>query len=144
MLYSRPVEYALRAMAWIAAHPEHPYRRAKVIAKEENIPSFFLSKILKTLAAAKILISSRGRTGGFALARAPEKITLEEIVEALEGLEDLKRCSVGWAKCSDEKPCSLHSRFKPIRESVLEYLRTTTVASMIQAEETKKKALQQS
>lgn len=138
MIYSKPCEYAFRALTWLA---EHQFGRAQQIAKAEKLPAFFLAKILKTLAAKKILKSTRGRTGGFSLSRAPEKITLEEVVSAIDGLEHLKRCVVGWAKCSDQKPCSLHYRFKPIREDVKQYLQSTTVANLVQAEVTKRSNL---
>lgn len=135
MLYSKPCEYAFRAMTWLATHE---FGRAQQIAKEERLPAFFLAKILKELAAKKILNSSRGRKGGFTLSRPAETITLEEIVKALDGLEDLKRCAIGWARCSDEKPCSLHNRFKPIREKVHHYLKSTTIAHLVRAEQTRK------
>ncbi len=135
MLYSKPCEYAFRAMTWLATHE---FGRAQQIAEEEKLPAFFLAKILKELAAKKILISTRGRKGGFSLSRSPDNITLEEVVGALDGLEDLKRCAIGWAKCSDNKPCSLHNRFKPIREKVHTYLKTTTISHLVLAEETRK------
>lgn len=135
MLYSRPCEYAFRALTWLATNE---FGRAQQIAREEKLPAFFLAKILKELAAKKILTSSRGRKGGFSLSRPADKITLEEIVAVLDGLDDLKRCAIGWAKCSDDKPCSLHNRFKPIRERVHCYLKETTIAHLVQAEETRK------
>ncbi len=135
MLYSKPCEYAFRAMTWLATHE---FGRAQQIAKEERLPAFFLAKILKELAAKKVLNSSRGRKGGFSLSRPAEQITLEEIVSALDGLEDLRRCAIGWARCSDDKPCSLHNRFKPIRERVHDYLKTTTISHLVTAEAVRK------
>lgn len=134
------VEYALRAMRWLCSAPRGSLLRVGSIAEKEKIPACFLAKILKKLAKAKILVSSRGRMGGYALGCSPKQITLEKIVEVLEGLDSLSRCVVGWAKCLDEQPCSLHRRFKPIRKKVCRYLKSTTVENLVLADKSKKSA----
>lgn len=55
------------------------------IAKAQKIPARFLEQVLLTLRKNKILQSTRGRDGGYRLAREPRKITLLEVIEALEG-----------------------------------------------------------
>ena len=136
MLYSKPCEYAFCALTWLATNGGG---QAKQIAKDEKLPSYFLSRILKDLAAKKILVSTRGRTGGFILARKPEKISLEQIVIALDGVDDLERCAVGWAECSDSNPCSLRNRFKPIRNKVRNYLKNTSIAHLARVVQSRKK-----
>ena len=64
------------------------------------------------------------------LAKAPEDITLLDIVDALEGISWYERCAVGLAECSDEMPCPMHDSWRGLREQVMEYLRSRSVADL--------------
>jgi Rrf2 family protein len=78
--------YGLLALAELAAN--YRLRRAvqvKEIAKNQNIPSEYLGQIMVVLKRAHLVHGSRGPTGGYILARAPEIITVKEILQALEG-----------------------------------------------------------
>jgi Rrf2 family transcriptional regulator, cysteine metabolism repressor len=78
--------YGLLALAELAAN--YRMRRAvqvKEIAKNQNIPSEYLGQIMVVLKRAHLVHGSRGPTGGYILARAPEIITVKEILQALEG-----------------------------------------------------------
>lgn len=132
MLYSKECSYAIRALTHLARHAE---RRclAKEIAQEEEIPYFFLSKILKNLARAGFLRSTKGPRGGFQLARPATEITLYAIREAVDGNDDLDACAVGLAECNATAPCPLHDSFKPLRERIKAYLQSTTLAAMSEA-----------
>ncbi len=129
MIYSQASEYGFRALTHLALHPGEPIK-ANEIAGAAAVPPHFLAKILQQLARAGLLKSYRGPTGGFLLARAPEEITLLDIVDALEGITQYKRCAVGLAECSDEMPCPMHESWKALREQVLSYLRDRTVADL--------------
>ncbi len=129
MIYSQASEYGFRALTHLALHPGQPIP-AKEIAGAAAVPPHFLAKILQQLARAGMLKSYRGPTGGFLLARAPEEITLLDIVDVLEGITQYKRCAVGLADCSDEMPCPMHESWKALREQVLSYLRNRTVADL--------------
>jgi Rrf2 family protein len=78
--------YGLLALAELAAN----YRsrrpvQVREIAKNRNIPSEYLGQIMVVLKRAHLVHGSRGPTGGYILARAPETITVKEILQALEG-----------------------------------------------------------
>ena len=78
--------YGLLALAELATN--YRMRRAvqvKEIAKNQNIPSEYLGQIMVVLKRAHLVHGSRGPTGGYILARAPEIITVKEILQALEG-----------------------------------------------------------
>lgn len=90
MRMSEGVEWALHSclmMAWQGA----PISTAK-IASAFGLPSSYLNKQLQALAKAGVVSSTSGPRGGFRLARAPENITLLDVVEAIEGSEDVFRC----------------------------------------------------
>ena len=129
MIYSQASEYGFRALTHLALHPGSAVR-AHTIAEALATPPHFLAKILQKLARNGLLKSYRGPTGGFVLAKAPEDITLLDIVDALEGISSYERCAVGLAECSDEMPCPMHDSWRGLREQVMEYLRSRTVADL--------------
>ncbi len=140
LLYTKPSLYAIRALIYIAERKDKGPCLAKDIAEFEEMPRHYLSKILKDLVGAKILESNMGPGGGFALKRPTSKISLLQVVQVFDDIHtDLKACAIGWTRCSDDKPCSLHDRFKPLREEIQEYLRTTTLDQLTKADLSKVK-----
>lgn len=79
------VDYAIRAMAELAAAERHDPLKADDIAARQGIPAPFLLSILTDLRQAQLVRSTRGRYGGYTLARAAEEITLADVIRALEG-----------------------------------------------------------
>jgi Rrf2 family protein len=139
MLYSRPCEYALRALTHISSNLDMELIRAQEIAEAENLPAPFLAKLLQQLARAGVLISVKGPKGGFGLARPPEEISLMEVVSAVDGEDDFKRCAVGLSECNDEMPCPLHDTWKPFRLKILDYMLGKSLADLADAMVVKKK-----
>ena len=141
MLYSRPCEYAIRTMAYLAR--VRPENRAQVqeIAAAEGIPAPVLAKVLQQLARGNLVSSFKGPAGGFSLTRSPKEINLYEIFHVVDGVEDLNRCAVGLAECNDFAPCPLHDTWKSVRVHLLEYLKRTTLTEMATAVERKKELL---
>jgi Rrf2 family protein len=85
MKLTRASSYALHAVAHMAALGEDRPVASHHIAKARGIPELFLLKILKPLVSARILRSVKGPNGGYRLAKPANKITLLEIVEAVDG-----------------------------------------------------------
>jgi Rrf2 family protein len=85
MKVSTTAHYGLIAAAYIAEHADEGWVMASTIAKEYDIPLEYLFKVLQQMVRVNILLSKRGRTGGFTLARPAKEITLLEIVEAAGG-----------------------------------------------------------
>ncbi len=141
MIYSRSAEYAIRAFVNLAQVPEGKYAMVKRIAQEEGIPSHFLAKILQQLARKGLLRSSKGPTGGFNLRRKPEEVSLMNIVEALDGLNDYEKCASGLSECTDDMPCGMHDKWKLLRERIIDYLEHTSIADVHAALEEKRRTL---
>ena len=76
------------------------------------------------------MISQKGLGGGFRLARAPEEITLWEIVNSIDPLDRWNGCLLGRSSCSDNNPCAVHNRWKVLRDKYLSLLQQTTVAEV--------------
>jgi Rrf2 family protein len=101
------------------------------MASATGIPANYLSKILHQLGRAGVVVSERGRAGGFRLAAPPSTITLASVVAPFEPQVERTRCLLGLPQCSDANPCGAHERWKAIREATLEFLTDTTLADVI-------------
>jgi Rrf2 family protein len=89
---SEGVEWALHScvlLAWL--EDEAPISTSR-LADAYELPSAYLNKQLQALRAAGIVTSTAGAHGGFRLARAPEAITLLDVVDAIEGSDEAFRC----------------------------------------------------
>ena len=85
MKLTRASSYALHAVAYMAAQKNNKPVASHHIAKARGIPERFLLKVLKPLVSARVLLSVKGPNGGYRLARAPNDITILEILEAVDG-----------------------------------------------------------
>ncbi len=141
MIYSRPCEYAIRALAYLARRPKQTSAQGLEIAREEKLPAPVLGKILQELVRKGLLESRRGPGGGFRLARRAALITLRDVVAAIDGLDQFLECAVGLERCADDAPCPLHDTWKGLRTQMLHYLETTTLEEMAQAVVRKKELL---
>lgn len=114
MLFSTATGYALRALA---AMPEDgTYSLAKDLASQLELPGPYLAKILQSLAQEGILHSVRGPRGGFRLARPAHRVTVGEVVTALEGSDSMSGCVMGFAHCSEhDHPCPLHKAWHDVK-----------------------------
>jgi Rrf2 family cysteine metabolism transcriptional repressor len=83
---SHKLEYACRVLAQLArSHGQETLAHIDELAEAEKIPANYLVQILNELRNAGLIISKRGKQGGYALSRAPERIRLTEIVAAVDG-----------------------------------------------------------
>jgi Rrf2 family protein len=85
MKISRSTGYGLLAAGYIARNEKGGIVLSQTISKEYNIPLEYLLKILQQLVRANILRSKRGPRGGFVLGKPANKITMLEIIEAVDG-----------------------------------------------------------
>lgn len=137
MIFSTTTEYAIRGLSEFAGRAPDQMMMLDDLVAGTDLPNDFLRKVFQKLVKGDVLTSSRGRKGGFRLARPPEKITLMQIVEAIDGPQPLDGCVVGLAACHDQMPCGQHDLYKPIRNRLKEYLSTTTLADMAASLKTK-------
>lgn len=112
MRLTRESEYALLGLAFVASRPNGEVVRLAEIAAAGRLPQTFLAKTFQKLARHGLVVSHRGPGRGYALARCPEKISLREVLEAIEGPDLFTRCLFWNTHCSDTKPCLLHRHMK--------------------------------
>lgn len=144
MIYSVGCEYGILALTKLAGDgPAGKFVLLRDILDGTDLPQHFVGKIFQTLVRADILVSAKGRGGGFALKRPPHEVSLRQIVEAIDGRQRISRCILGFAECNDEQPCPQHDHWKTIRRQIDELLDQTTLATLHDAL-TRKLALQPS
>lgn len=119
-------------MLYIAMHSSKDDNVGLIeIAENQEIPRHFLSKILQQLVKAGLLESMKGPNGGFKLSKKPEKITLLQIIKAIDGLDIFTQCGIGFKKCSDDHPCPIHHDYKTVRDKVYELFKKKTLKEVI-------------
>jgi Rrf2 family iron-sulfur cluster assembly transcriptional regulator len=123
--------HAVRAVVALAKLPEGVYAGAARIAREIGAPQNYLGKLLQVLAREGLVESQKGLGGGFRLARAPEDISLFDVVEPIERISRWSGCILGRSECSDGDPCAIHNRWKAVRDAYLHMLRRTTIAELV-------------
>ncbi|MAE65471.1 MAG: transcriptional regulator [Phycisphaeraceae bacterium] len=128
MIYSNTCAYAIRALCRLVVMRPAGYVLLDELCAKTDLPRHFMGKIFQDLVRSGLLTSAKGRGGGFALARKPEKITLYDIVAAVDGTEQFEHCAVGMARCHDRQPCPEHDRFVALRNHIRDYLASTTLA----------------
>lgn len=130
MIFSTTTEYAIRGLSEMASRAPDRTIMLDELVSGTDLPRDFLAKVFQKLVKGGVLNSTKGRGGGFGLARPPHEINLMHIVEAIEGPQAMDQCVVGLAACNDQMPCSQHDLYKPIRQRLKDYLNTTTLADM--------------
>ncbi|MDA0336809.1 MAG: Rrf2 family transcriptional regulator [bacterium] len=129
MFLSQSAKYALRATIYLAENGVGPHL-SRDIAEALNVPAQYLAKILQDLARNGLLISAKGRGGGFRLALPPAQIELLSVVRAIEGERFGEGCALGLPDCSEEAPCALHNAWKALRGDLLGMLQGTHLSEL--------------
>ncbi len=125
-MLSRTGEYALRAVIHLAQNRNRWPIPGNRIAEEAGVPAKYLSKVLGDLVRIGVLLSSRGKQGGFRMARSPDKTLLMDVLAPFEQFDE-QRCPFGGGRCSDQAPCLAHQRWKEVVDAEQRFLRSTTV-----------------
>ncbi len=127
---SRITDYGIVLLAHLAGGDDGSSRSAREIARDTRLPAPVVSKILKSLAREGLLVSHRGAKGGYSLARAPEKISVPEMIGALEGPIGLTQCTVHPGACAQEATCHVREPWQQINQAVSEALSRITLADL--------------
>ena len=104
----RAGDYGLQAIFFLAMKATDGEASADEIARELKLPSSFLKKILQRLSATGILRSTKGYDGGFSLSRPAERLSMLEVIEAIDGPIRLNVCLHGPGSCPRQATCAMH------------------------------------
>ncbi|MCE7796145.1 Rrf2 family transcriptional regulator [Sphingobium sufflavum] len=138
-MLSQQSRYALKALIHLATqNPDKPHPTAE-IAAAANVPRKFLEAILLDLKIAGIVHSTRGKAGGYALARTAKEITFGDVIRVTDGPLALIHCASKkfyrrCLDCPDEQACNLRSIMIEAREQLSAVLDNRTIADALSAE----------
>ena len=127
---SRITDYGIVLMAGLAELPPGATRNAREAAADSHLPLPVVSKILKSLARAELLVSHRGAKGGYSLARRPQEITVAEMITALEGPIGLTQCTMPAGQCLQETSCHVREPWQLINAAVRNTLTGISLADL--------------
>ena len=133
MLISQTAEYAIRAMSAIATLPDGTKIRATDLGRATGIPTPYLSKILRRLVLAELLVSQKGQGGGFALARPAVETRFIDILNAVDAFAADGRCAFGWGNCDQLSPCPLHDAWSRLSQHLQDWANDTNLAEVATA-----------
>jgi len=139
MMFSTKAEYGVRVMVELARRPGGEPVPLAEIAAHDGLPLAYLEHLVARLRKAGLVDSRRGSRGGYMLARPAARITMAEVVEALEGsiapIECISEAADGSIVCSRESSpdhaCPTKLLWTRVRLSIVNTLRETTLADLL-------------
>ncbi|HVU63560.1 MAG TPA: Rrf2 family transcriptional regulator [Phycisphaerales bacterium] len=127
-MFSQTAEYALRAMNYLASNPDES-AASEVIAARTKVSPGYLSKVMRDLVVAGLVISQRGPNGGFVLAKSPASVTILDIVDAVDPIRRIEKCPLG--NPEHVQLCPLHSRLDDAIAQIRRTLGGTSLADLL-------------
>ncbi len=130
MNFSKTTAYALRILALMANEDIELYS-SDYLHKKLHIPKKYLQRLLTDLSKSGLIKSSRGKYGGFALAKSKKRITVAQIIDAVEGFSNIPSCFFGFNKCALNNPCAMHDVWTKSQNELIHTLSTTKLTDLI-------------
>ncbi len=130
MKLTRASDYAIRGVVYMAMQPAGAIVVIPEVAREMDVPVGFLARIFQSLSRTGILVSHRGKKGGYSLARKPEDVTLCDVIEAVEGDIHINACLDGYSECDRMSFCPVRRELVEIQKELVKSLRRTNFAEL--------------
>ncbi|MFH1868960.1 MAG: Rrf2 family transcriptional regulator [Candidatus Omnitrophota bacterium] len=129
-LITRDIDYAIRALCCIAKNKKDLISTRELI-NCLNMPKPFLRKILQVLNKKGLVRSYKGKNGGFSLAKHPDKISLEELINIFQGPITLSDHTFKKKPCPHSRACKIKKRIGRIERLLITELKYITISSLI-------------
>jgi Rrf2 family protein len=130
MQLTRAADYAVRVMVHLARLPEGKRALLPDLAHATNAPESFLSKVLQSLAHARLIASRRGKLGGFTILPLGREATMLQVVEVIDGPICLNVCLNGSRECERKPTCPAHPVWARAQRAVLDVLTSASISAM--------------
>lgn len=128
-MISQTTEYALRAVVFLAENRDGG-QTTEQIAKATQIPAAYLSKVLQQLSRVSIVQSQRGLRGGFTLKASPSKLSVLDVVNAVDPIQRIRECPLG-LPAHALKLCKLHRQLDEANALVEKAFGSCTIADLL-------------
>ena len=127
---SRRIDYAVRIMIELGLQPPNSFMAVRQVALKTEVPKPFLHKITADLVRADLIYTQTGPNGGLALQKEKSKISLLDVVEAIEGSVCLNICLIRPQECHRDVLCPAHEFWGKLQTMLVAELRKTTLESL--------------
>jgi len=127
---SKKADYALMAMKHLAVRGDRGSSSAREIAEQYGIPIELMAKVLQRLVRRGLLISHQGTRGGYQLARVPARISVADVIQAIDGPFTVTACSTERHDCDQYSKCNVRGPLWQIRERIVATLGMVSIAEM--------------
>ncbi|MFO0880695.1 MAG: Rrf2 family transcriptional regulator [Gemmataceae bacterium] len=135
--YGKTAQYAIAAMSRLAeVYSENRRLSSGEIAEQRHLPRPIIAKVLTVLSQAGLVVGSPGPGGGYALSRPPAQITLYDVADQFDRLTETISCPLGPTWCGNNAPCPLHEQLTALREQMIRFLQSTTLAAFVKPPQT--------
>jgi len=131
MQITRQSEYAIRALMELAAAPEGVVIQSRSIAEKHRLPEKFLNKTIQILVRAGYVKTLRGMKGGIRLAVDPDRVTIADVIQAIEGKIALNPCLGDHYFCENVSFCRVHGILQRAQDAMLAELSKETLADLV-------------
>ena len=129
---SKKADYALMAMKHLALRGDRASSSAREIAEQYDIPIELMAKVLQRLVQRGLLASHQGTRGGYHLARQPGRISVADVIQAIDGPVTVTACSTEDESCDQFAKCNVRDPLWRVRERILAALGDCTIAELAQ------------
>jgi FeS assembly SUF system regulator len=129
---TRQTDYGILLLSQMAARPLTEVHTAKQTAQGSNVPLPMASKILKALAKGGLLVSQRGVKGGYRLAVAADRISVGDVIQALEGPFGVTECSYSPGSCEREGSCPVQANWTRISMAMRDALDRIPLSDLLE------------
>ena len=119
---SKKVEYGLISMMHMDLVQNGDLATARELSDLYNIPAELLGKVLQSLAKGQLIVSAQGVKGGYRLARALDRVTLGEVVEAVEGPVHISVCQQDPSCCEQFSTCNIKRPVLQVQKQLMDYM----------------------
>ena len=137
MIFSKSFGYAIRSILYVAImKDEKRYVQVEEIASKLSVPRHFMGKIMKKLAKEKILISTKGPSGGFMLTEHTLEMPLMDLIVIIDGVEIFDTCVLRAKECNAANPCPLHFKMDGIKTNLKSILSDTKIGDLLEEDKT--------
>ncbi len=126
--------YAINALAELLVYARNTPVRLKDISEKQNIELNYLEQIFRKLRLAGIVKSTRGRNGGYVYASDPTKISIKQIMDAVEEDLDATNCA-GASSCFEGRQCSSHKLWDDLNHVVENYLSKIFINDLVEPQD---------
>ncbi|WP_309118500.1 Rrf2 family transcriptional regulator [Paenibacillus sp.] len=127
MQFSKSTSYALHALVRLARSEPGVNVGIKELSASLGIPESYLSKVMSKLRQDGLVRAVTGASGGYELARSPEKISFLDVIQVIEGRQHLYECFHTDAQRPSKPQCLIHQVMDGAEERLLQYLREHTI-----------------